>query len=469
MAYQELAKGYYPKRIWGNAVAIGLSSFYWGYYLGVLSTPFDNIAETLGWGSNKATFEAVFSALFPLGAAIGAILGGSKAKTKGRRKVLIWAAMFGIASSIIHAIPFTATFAIGRFSCGIAGGVMAAVPSIYILEISPNEMTGKTGILVQFMVTFSILISYLLGLPLPIGGSSDPMNEWWIFMILFPVFSSSLQLLLFMCVYKHEPAVWLLTQGRTEEASAAAKYFYTEEQAHAYIVKLTKDSEGKSVELTSDKKSVDEKDVTYAQLLKCSGKYKKMMVLGVTLQLIQQWCGINAVINYSTQIFEAITGAFMARVFSCVVGLVNMVATMGGVPFVDRAGRRPLMIIGCAGMMASHLILGLLNILNVVPIIGVVFICIFIIFFEISMGPVTWLYCGEIMNDKGVSIAVAVNWISAAIVELTFPYLILPGMFVAFFLYGAVCAAGLVFCLLVVKETKGLTKQEIKTKVLGFK
>jgi sugar porter (SP) family MFS transporter len=471
MAYQELAKGYYPKRIWGNALTIGLSSFYWGYYLGVLSTPFDNIAETLGWGSNKQVFEAVFSALFPLGAAFGAIIGGSKTKTIGRRKVLIWAALFGIASSIIHAIPFTVTFAIGRFLCGIAGGVMAAVPSIYVLEISPTEVSGKTGIIIQFMVTFSILVSYILGLPLPVGGSSDPMNEWWIFMILFPVLSSSLQLLLFTCVYKHEPAVWLISQGRTEEASAAAKYFYTEEQAHAYIVKLTRESEGKSVELTSDKKSVDEKeeDVTFAQLLKCSGKYKKMMVLGITLQLIQQWCGINAVINYSGVIFAQISGPFMARVYSCVLGLVNMVGTLGGVPFVDRAGRRPLMIIGCAGMMSSHLCLGLLSILNAPAIIGVVIVCIFIIFFGISMGPLTWLYCGEIMNDKGVAIAVAVNWVSAAVVELTFPFLILPGMFVAFFLYGSVCAAGLLFCWLVVKETKGLSKQEIKTQVLGFK
>lgn len=120
-----------------------------GYYLGVLATPFDNIAETLGWGSHKPVFEAVFSALYPLGAAFGAIVGGSKTKTKGRRKVLIWARLWGIVSFIVYAIPFTAAFAIGRFSCGLAGGVIATVPPLYIKEISPTEMSGKTGLVVQ--------------------------------------------------------------------------------------------------------------------------------------------------------------------------------------------------------------------------------------------------------------------------------------------------------------------------------
>lgn len=470
MAYQELSKGYYSSRIWGNAFAICLSSFYWGYYLGVLATPFDNIAETLGWGSNKATFEAVFSALFPFGAAFGALFGGSKAKTKGRRKMLIYAAIFGIGSSIVHAIPFTATFAIGRFSCGLAGGVMAAIPSMFIVEISPTELSGKTGILVQFMVTFSILVAYIIGLPLPIGGSSDPMNEWWIFMILFPIFALALQLILFICIYKHEPAIWLISQGRTEEASAAAKYFYTEEQAHAYIVRLTSENKGKDIDLDSLKDAPEEEEeVSFKELLCLSGKYKKMMVLGVTCQLLQQWCGINAVINYSTVIFQGISGKFMARVFNCILGFVNMAATLGGIPFVDKAGRKPLMVIGNAGMMASHIILGLLSVLNAPPVIAVVLICIFIIFFEISMGPVTWLYCGEIMNDKGISIAVAVNWISAAIVELTFPFLITPGMYVAFFLYGSVCGAGLAFCIIFIKETKGLSKQEIKAMIFGGK
>lgn len=470
MAYQELDKGYFSSRIWGNSFTIGLSSFYWGYYLGVLATPFDNIAETLGWGSNKAIYEPIFSALFPFGAAFGALIGGSMSKTKGRRKMLIYAAILGICSSIIHAIPFTATFAIGRFMCGVAGGVMAAVPSMFITEISPIEMSGKTGIIVQFMVTFSILLAYAIGLPLPLKGNSEPMNEWWIVMILFPILAVALQLMLFICVYKHEPAVWLLTQGRVEEASAAAKFFYTDEHAKAYIAKLNDETKGKDVDLDSVNGASDEKEeVSFKELLCLSGKYKKMMVLGVTCQLLQQWCGINAVINYSTVIFEGISGKFMARVYNCILGFVNMAATLGGVPFVDKAGRKPLMIIGNAGMMTSHLVLGLLSVFHAPPEIAVVFICLFIVFFEISMGPVVWLYCGEIMNDKGIAIAVAVNWISAAIVELTFPFIILPGMYVAFFLYGSVCAFGLGFCWVFIKETKGLTKQEIKAMIFGGK
>jgi sugar porter (SP) family MFS transporter len=469
MAYQHLGTGFYVSRLWGNCFTIGLSSFYWGYYIAVLSTPFNNISETLGWGDNKTVFEAVFSALFPLGAAFGAIVGGSLTKSKGRRKALIWAAFWGIGSSIVHAIPLTQTFAIGRFSCGLAGGVMAVVPPVYVSEISPIEVSGRTGIIIQFMITFSILVAYLIGLPLPTEDYSDPMNNWWIFMLLFPILAVALQLLLFTCMYKHEPAAWLVKQGRTEEASEAAKFIYTNEQAHAYILKLTLETEAKDIELVSNQQSADtsQEQGTYAQLLKFEGKYRKMMILGVVLQGLQQWCGINAIINYSTVIFLDVSGIFMARVFTCILGLVNMAATLGGIPFVDKAGRRPLMIIGNAGMMSSHLMLGLLTVYGAPKIIAVVLICVFIIFFEISMGPIVWLYCGEIMNDKGISIAVAVNWICAAIVELIFPFITLPGMYVAFFLYGAVCAAGFVFCLVNVKETRGLNKQEIKTLIYG--
>jgi len=347
---------------------------------------------------------------------------------------------------------------------------MAAVPSLYITEISPTELSGKTGIVVQFMVTFAIFLSYVLGLPLPIEGSSDPINDYWIFMILFPVFFIILQLLLFFFIFKHEPAPWLLTQGRTEEASASAKYFLTQELAHAYLVKLSSETpKGKDIDLDSQKEVSNNSEVSFKELLSFSGKYKKMMVLGCSLQLIQQWCGINAVITYCTQIFGKMTSPFQAKIYSCIVMFVNMVATLGAVPFVDRLGRKPLFIVGCAGMMASHIVLGLLNLLDANQVVAVLMICLFIVFFEISLGPVVWLYCGEIMIDKGIAIAVAINWMSATIVTLTFPYIIMPGMYVAFFLYGSVCAAGLAFCLIFVKETKGLSKEEIKSMIFGAK
>jgi SP family facilitated glucose transporter-like MFS transporter 1 len=435
--------GYFLGRLLGSVVTISLSSFYWGYYLAVLASPISNIAYTLGWGSNTRLFTALFSALYPLGAALGAVVGGTLTKTKGRRKVLVWTAVFGICSSVIHAIPWTPTFAIGRFCCGIAGGACAAVPSMFIAEISPKAVSGKSGISVSFFATFGALVSYVLGLPLPVKGSSAPMNNWWMFMMSFPALVLTLQLCLFQCKYVQESSSWLRSQGRQTEADEADSFF------NIHSAKLLE-----SVTPHKESEISAEAPPTFKQLLSFSQPYRRMMVLGVTLLALVQWCGINAVMNYSVLIFEETSSVPEARLLSCLIAFVNVVTTFAGAPLVDRIGRRPLLIAGLAGMMVSHFCLGLTSLYVQSPVTAIVFICCFITAFESCYGPVVWIYCSEILNDKAMAIAVGFQWLCTAVVELTFPYIIIPGLYIAFFLYGSFCLVGTVFAIVLVKETK---------------
>jgi len=472
MAYQALGLGYFRIKVWGNALTIGLSSFYWGFYIGVLSTSTDYIAETLGWGSTeKFVLVPLISALFPLGAIFGALLfGGAFSKNLGRRKVLMYASLFGIIASSIHAIPYTASFAIGRFMCGVAGGVMSTVPSIFITEISPPDLSGRTGMVIQLMVTTAIFISMLLGLALPVNPShSNPMNDWWIFMILFPIIPTTLQLFLFVFVYKHEPASWLIERGDVRKASMSARFFYNEEHAQTLVIKLNREYAKKEYDESKSSSSQTHIDnPTFCDLLKFSGVYKQMMVLGVGLQFLQQLSGVNAIINYSQMIFEEYNdkNRMRVRLFICGFGAVNMAATCLGFPFVDRFGRRPLLVIGEAAMLSAHLMIALLTVYQADELTIVILTFIFIVAFEISLGPVVWLYCGEIMNDKGMSIAVACNWSCAFVVELTFSFLQLGGDYIPYFIYSFICLGGLVFTLLYVKETKGRSKEDIKKYIM---
>lgn len=83
---------------------------------------------------------------------------------------------------------------------------------------------------------------------------------------------------------------------------------------------------------------------------------------------------------------------------------------------------------------------------------------IFIVLFEFSLGPIPWLYMAEIMTDKGLSIAILLNWIMTIVMAIATPYIIGGPLFIVF---GALCAVCGVFCLFLLKETKGLSEAEV--------
>ena len=169
---------------------------------------------------------------------------------------------------------------------------------------------------------------------------------------------------------------------------------------------------------------------------------------------------------YSSALFTTAGAGSIAAELTVVVGAINMGSTLLGMPFVDKYGRRILLIIGYIGMFASEVLTGILALTDVAMYAQIALIFVFIIFFELSVGPLMWLYAGEIMTDKGMGVASMVNWTVVIIVSAVsyFMFNVLK-IGPTLLMYGAFSFMGLIFVIGWVFETKGMTKEEINMKL----
>jgi SP family arabinose:H+ symporter-like MFS transporter len=221
-------------------------------------------------------------------------------------------------------------------------------------------------------------------------------------------------------------------------------------------------------ELAAIREAAGEEEGRFSELL--SGPFFRPLMLAVALMAFSQFCGINAITYYSTKIFETAGGGKSAAFTSSVwVGFINLLFTLVAIALVDKAGRRPLLIIGTAVQTIS---LGLVGWMfhrgqGGVPLL----LCVigFIAAFAMSMGPIGWLFCSEIFPNKvrgrAMSVAGFTIWVSCYIVAQTFPMLndnpaIGPAR--TFWVYAAISLFSLMFVLAFIPETKGRTLEQIE-------
>jgi SP family arabinose:H+ symporter-like MFS transporter len=198
-------------------------------------------------------------------------------------------------------------------------------------------------------------------------------------------------------------------------------------------------------------------------------RYRRPLLLAVLLAVFQQFCGINAIMYYSTKIF-ATAGAVTDAAFtsSVWVGLINLVFTFVAIALVDRLGRRPLLLIGTAVQAVALGLVGWMFHTGQHGPLLLGSVVLFIAAFAMAMGPITWLFCSEIfpnqIRGRAMSVAAFTVWVACYIVAQTFPMLndspaVGPAM--TFWIYAVVSLGSFFFVLLLIPETKGRTLEEI--------
>ena len=194
----------------------------------------------------------------------------------------------------------------------------------------------------------------------------------------------------------------------------------------------------------------------------------RVLVLGVVLAVFQQWCGINVIFNYAEEIFRA-AGYDISSVLSNIAwtGSVNLVFTLVALAVVDRGGRRPLMIIGSAGLAITYTALGFCYHRHVTGLPMLLLVLAAIACYAMSLAPVVWVVISEIFPNRirgaAMSLAVMSLWIACFILTYTFPLLNKAfGASGTFWLYAGICVAGFIFVLFRLPETKGRTLEEIE-------
>lgn len=431
------------------ATAIG--GFLFGYDTAVINGA--NTFLKAHFGLN-AVQEGMAGASAIFGCIPGAMMAGFLSDRFGRRKVLFACALLYAISGLLSAVPRTFTeFLVARFVSGLGIGASSMICPVYIAEISPEKWRGRLGSLFQLGIVIGIFLT--LWINKSIQGMGD--QTWntavgWRWMMAMEVLPALAFIGLLFTV--PESPRWLANHGKPEEARHILARIGG--QAHA------------DREIGAIQSSLNQEEGRFTELF--SSAYFRPLLIAVVLMAGSQFCGINAIIYYSTKIFETAGGGTNAAFTSTVwVGLVNLLFTFVAIAFVDRAGRRPLLLVGTAVQVVALFLVGWMFKTGQGGWPLLLCVMAFIAAFASALGPIPWILCSEIFPNKvrgrAMSIATFIIWSSCYVVAQTFPMLNdspKVGPVLTFWIYAVVSLVTFLFVLLVVPETKGRTLEEIE-------
>lgn len=383
------------------AATAGLMS---GLDIGVISGALDFVSRE--FHASTMQQEWIVSGMMA-GAAIGAILAGWLARITGRKWSLVIAGVIFIFGSLGCAVSWSVmSMIVNRGLMGLAIGIAAFTSPLYLSEIASKETRGAMIATYQLMITVGILVAFI----------SDTLfayhAQWrWMFgVIVIP----GVLFVIGVLFLPYSPR-WLMMKGRKKEA-------------HSVLEDLRPDSHDTAAEIRSIEAQLTSRKGGFS-LLKSNSNFRRSVALGVLLQAMQQFAGINVIMYYAPKIF-ALAGFVGESQMWCtaVVGFVNVLATLAAIGLVDRWGRKPILYCGFATMVFSLAGLSWLNITGMetqtASIMCVFFVMIFISAHAMSAGPLMWVLCSEIQpmkgRDLGITISTLSNWISNMIVGLSF-------------------------------------------------
>ncbi len=400
-----------------------------------------------------------------IGCLFGAISSGNLTDRFGRKRLLTLAALAFAVSSIGTGLAFQfGAFVAWRVIGGFAIGLASGVAPMYIAEISPAHLRGRLVSLNQVAIVFGILlaqiVNWLIARPVPPRATANEiLLSWngqsgWRWMFAVTAIPSLLFLISSLLV--PESPRWLATKGRTQQAFGVLERL----GGHAYAQRVIDDLAI----------SASQPQHPAFQQLRSPG-ILRLLLLGVVLAVLQQWCGINVIFNYAQEIFAAAGYQGSDILFNIVVtGVVNVVFTFVAFFTIDRFGRRFLLLTGLSGLVLIYTVLGLLYRMHLQGKPMLVLVLAAIACYAMSLAPVTWVVIAEIfptrIRSSAMAIAVTALWLACFLLTYTFPMLNAAlGAAGTFWTYAAVCLAGTVFLGMRLHETKGKTLEEIETDV----
>ena len=388
-----------------------------------------------------------------IGTVIGSLLGSIPSDRIGRKKTLFLVAALYLLSSLGTAFATDwYLFLAFRFLGGLGVGVSSVTAPIYISEISPANSRGRLVALFQLNVVLGILISYLSNYIIGQGGEDS-----WRWMLGVQAIPSLIFYILIRFV-PESPRWLILHKGKMEEARQVLKR----------INPLNYEQELASIQQSQHK---PEGSKTEVKLL--SAKYKLPITLAVLFAVFNQVSGINAIIYYAPRIFEmAGLGAHTSLLSTVGIGLVNFTFTLLAIAFIDKIGRRTLMLIGSVGLILS---LGMVSSTfytgNFSGFAITFYLMIYIAFFAFSQGAVIWVFISEIFPNevraKGQTLGSFTHWVMAAVIAFSFPYFAEKlGGGTTFLFFSTMMVLQLIFVWRLMPETKGKSLEQIETKMV---
>lgn len=410
--------------------------------------------ELSGWANSCAL----------LGCLLGSLFTGGLSDRFGRKKLLVLSALLFAVSSVLTGWASTfAWFVVWRILGGVAIGMASNLSPMYIAEVAPAHLRGRLVAINQLTIVIGILAAQMINLkiaqPVPADATAEFIRQSWngqyAWRWMFTAVALPSLVFLFGALLVPESPRWLVKNGDVDLARRILARIGGDAYAAAEVADVQQT-------LTSDAV----RHVRFQDLR--APKVAKILVVGVVLAVLQQWCGINVIFNYAEEIFHA-AGYDISDTLKNIAwtGSVNLVFTFVALGVVDRGGRRVLMLLGSAGLALIYIAMGCCYHGGVKGLPMLLLVLAAISCYAMSLAPVTWVLISEIFPNRirgaAVSVAVSALWIACFILTFTFPILNKAlGPAATFWVYAGICLAGFLFVWLKVPETRGKTLEQIE-------
>lgn len=417
----------HQRKVLAVAISAALGGLLFGFDTAVINGAVNSIQSTFNLGAATLGFTV---AITLLGCAVGAWFAGQLADVWGRKVVMVVAAVLFVVSSLGAGLAFADWQLMGwRVVGGLAIGIASVIAPAYIGEIAPAHKRGGLSSLQQLAITVGIFLALLSDAALAGTAGGADATLWfglpaWRWMLLVGVIPAAVYGILSLEI--PESPQFLIRKGRNEEALK--------------VIRDTTGSPDPARRRAEIEESLEhERRATYRDLRGHALGLHPIVWVGIGMAAFQQLVGINAIFYYSTTLWQSV--GFSQRdsfVTSVITSVINVLLTFVAILFVDRVGRKKLLLVGSVGMFAglvaasisfsqatgSGASISLPAPWGAVALIGA---NVFVIFFAATWGPVMWVVLGEVFPNKmrglALGLAAAFNWIFNFLVTLLFPVL----------------------------------------------
>ncbi|KAB2625387.1 sugar transport protein 13-like [Pyrus ussuriensis x Pyrus communis] len=404
----------------------------------------------------------LFTSSLYLAALVATFVAMYTTKSLGRKLTMLMAGVFFLIGSVLNfAAQNLAMLIIGRILLGCGVGFANQAVPLFLSEVAPTRIRGALNILFQLMCTIGILVANMINY----GTDKIKGNYGWrISLGLAGV--PALMLTLGSLIVVDTPNS-LIARGKLEEGKAILKR-----------IRGVDNVEPEFLEIVEASRVANEVKSPFKNLLK--RRNRPQLIIAIFMQIFQQFTGINAIMFYAPVLFKTLGFKSDASLYSsAITGAVNVLSTMVSIYFVDRAGRRVLLLEAGVQMFLSQLVVAIVmglkvkdNVNNLghgLGILVLVFVCIFVASFAWSWGPLGWLIPSETFpleaRSAGQSVAVFFNMLFTFIIAQAFLSMLCHMKFAIFLFFAAWILVMTIFVIFLLPETKGVPIEEMTERV----
>ncbi|THX11051.1 putative glucose transporter rco-3 [Aureobasidium pullulans] len=462
-----------------------------GYINGVTGSPvFIELIEGAGATTLSGPHNSLITSILSAGTFFGAIIAGDVADTIGRR----WTVIMGCAIYMIGVVLQVASHGLGlivagRLVAGLGVGFESAIVILYMSEICPRKVRGALVAGYQFCITIGLLLASCINYGTKdinnTGSYRIPIGIQFLFGI---VLGGGL-------FFLPDSPRYFVKRGNVEAARSALARLRGQPGDSDYI-------EAELSEIVANEEYERSMIPTTGWISGWANCFKgslwkqnsnlRKTILGTSLQMMQQWTGVNFIFYYSTPFLQSTGAIGNAFLISLIFTLVNVCSTPLSFWTVERFGRRPLLVWGALGMLICQFIVAIIGVTagfnkthtipnpaggdpltraNNISAVNaqIAFIAIFIFFFASTWGPGAWILIGEVfplpIRSRGVALSTASNWLWNTIIAVITPYMVNEDKgnlkSSVFFIWGGLCTCAFIYSYFLVPETKGLSLEQV--------